>query len=265
MSFNFSPKIVTDGLVSFYDAGNNASLTNPIVSWNDLMVTGNHLSTGSAYGGAFPSTKDTGNLGNVAVTWPNYAWRNTTNSLPSSTCTILVWCRPYYYWNLFGGEPYAGIVSWGTRTNATPSNGILLSAQVPNSYGPIYVSSAYWYNDYVPSVLEIKRGKWNMVGLIARQGAILNNTTHICGNDSGLNFNTGTSAAYTRTLNFTNINLRIGLTDTSPSSFSGFRAFSGWIATVMIYNRELSTQEVQRNFDAHRGRFDLNQIRYDSP
>jgi hypothetical protein len=220
-----------------------------IPTWYDLGKSGND-SPFVTWGGLYSNLeKFPENGGNFDFYWfyRTYAGRNVTQNLPSGTCTILCWCSPNK--NYFDGpDTYNGLVSWGTRTNGTPSNAVLLSVNAL-SYPTIYVSSAYWYNDYVPNSLIVKTSEWNMVGLIARQGAITNNTTLICGNSLGLNYSTGTSSNYTKTLNFTNANLRIGCTDAG-----GTRRFDGKVVSVMIYNRELSTNEIERNYAAMKPR-----------
>ena len=70
-----------------------------------------------------------------------------------------------------------------------------------------------------------------------------NNTTLICGNSNGLNYVTGNSSDVNRYINTTNVNLAIGSTDIIS------RAFKGKIANVLIYNRELTSTEMQENAD----------------
>jgi hypothetical protein len=42
MAFNFSPKIVTNGLVLYLDAANTRSYSGSGTAWNDLTVNGNN-------------------------------------------------------------------------------------------------------------------------------------------------------------------------------------------------------------------------------
>jgi hypothetical protein len=245
MAFNFSPRVVYDNsLITYIDTGNNRSYTSGKSTWDDLTTSKNNV---TPTGNTAYNTENNGNF--VLDGAGDYLYLNTTSNLPSGTCTILCWCNPDD--TIASGETYTGLVSWGSRTNASPSNGILLSVSTASSPN-VYVSSAYWYNDYAPNDLPLIKSNWNMVGVIARQGAILNNTTLICGNSNGLIFSTGTSTQYTRTLNFTNANLRIGCTDSN-----GTRAFKGKIAVVMIYNRELSTEEISKNYNALKSRFGI--------
>jgi len=245
MAFNFSPKAVIDSsLIAYLDAGNVKSYYSGKSNWEDLTINNN---TVVASGNTYFDSQNNGSF--VFDGSSDYMFLNSPTNLPSGTCTILCWCNPDA--SQISIQDYIGLVSWGTRTNATPSNAILLA--VNNAASPsVYVSSAYWFNDYSPSNLLLDNGSWNMIGIVARQGAILNNTTLICGNSLGLNFSTGTSAAYTRTLNFTNINLRVGCTDSN-----GGRAFKGKIASVMIYNRELTQLEIAQNYNATKSRFGL--------
>jgi hypothetical protein len=244
MAFNFSPRIMSDNsLVMYLDAGNYRSYKSGNSTWNDLTLSKNNVT---------PVGNTTYNADNGNFTLDgsgDYLSLNTTTNLPSGTCTILCWCNPNS--TIAAGETYTGLVSWGSRTNANPSNAILLSVSTASSPN-VYVSSAYWYNDYAPNDLALIKDSWNMVGIVARQGGILNNTTLICGNQNGLSYSTGTSAQYTRLFNFTNANLRVGCTYSN-----GTRSFKGKIAVVMIYNRELSSTEISQNFNALKGRFGI--------
>jgi hypothetical protein len=247
MAFNFSPKIVTDGLISYFDAGNQVSANSSQTFWKDLIGRNDVTFAGN-------TVYNSQNNGNFTLDGTgDYLLRNTTTDLPSnntstSACTILSWCNPDP--GLANRGYYNGVVSWGTRTNASPSNAIDLCVDTPSTTA--YVGVAYWYNDYSPTTLPLNNNEWNMIGVIARGGTSTNNTTLICGNTLGLNFDTGTSAQYLRGMNFTNTTLRIGCTDSN-----GTRAFYGKIAMVMIYNRELSQKEIAQNYNALKGRFGL--------
>lgn len=68
MSFNFSPKIITDGLVLYLDAANNKSYISGSISWNDLtknqnistLVNGPSFNTGNGGSIVFDGVDDYG-------------------------------------------------------------------------------------------------------------------------------------------------------------------------------------------------------------
>lgn len=178
----------------------------------------------------------------------NYIYSNTPVNLPigSQNSTVIVWCKPD---STGPSNQYTGLVSYGARFSATPSNARLLSLYTSGT--TMYVSSAFWGNDYIPNTLAVTANAWNMVGMISRGAATTNNVTLLCGNSNGLTLQTGSSTSYTRGLNTTGSNLAIGCTD-----YPG-RYFKGQIDKVFIYNRELTTNEIQTLFNAHKSRYGL--------
>lgn len=176
-----------------------------------------------------------------------YIAQNSPVGLPTTQdSTVLVWCKPD---STGPTNQYTGLVSWGSRSVTTPSNSRLLSLYTSGT--TMYVSSAFWGNDYTPNSLAVTANQWNMVGMISRNITTTNNVTLYCGNANGLNSQTGSSSDYTKGLNTTAVNFAIGMTD-----YPG-RYFKGTIDKVMIFNRELSAAEIQQIFNAHRGRYGI--------
>jgi hypothetical protein len=114
-----------------------------------------------------------------------------------------------------------------------------------------YTSSAYWGNDYVPQATAITLNSWNMVGMLAYGAPTTNNTTLLAGSSPVISYVTGNSGNYTAGLVTTSINLAVASTD-----YPG-RYFKGQIGVVMFYNRALTTDEIQQNYYALRGRFGI--------
>ena len=172
-----------------------------------------------------------------------------TPDLPTGTGnkTILTWVWPD---STGPANQYTGLVVYGGRSSSTPSDAVGLSLYTSGT--TMYVSSAYWSNDFTPNNLPVTANSWNMVGMIARGAPTTNNTTLICGNASGVNYVTGSSSNYARGLSTTSVNLTIGCLDAA-----GGRYMKGKISQVMIFNRELSTDEISQMFNAHRGRYGL--------
>lgn len=164
--------------------------------------------------------------------------------------TVIVWCKPYS-----SGMPtntsYTGLVTWGSRSTTTPSGTRALSLNT--SASTWYVSSAFWGNDYVPNNANVSvvKDQWNMVGMIARGNATSNNVTLMSGNANGFNTITGSSSNASRTLNTTSGSLSLGCLDLPG------RYFSGEIALVQIYDRELTAEEYEYIFKTTKARFGL--------
>lgn len=235
--------IVTSGLTFCLDAGFTPSYPSTNTTWYDVGGTTNgNLTNGPSF--------NSGNGGYITFDGADDAViQYTTNlSAASGTKTVLCWCWPD---STGSANTYIGLVSWGGRGNSNPSDSILLSLNTNSSTW--YVSSAYWYNDYLPDNLTVNKNAWNMVGIIARQQSTpnSNNTTLICGNSNGLSYSTGNSSDVNRSISTTNMNLSIGSTDIIS------RVFKGRIAIVLIYSRELSTSEITQIYNAQKSRFGL--------
>lgn len=235
MALTHSPQILLNNLVLFYEANNPRSG----VHFKNLISNNNDLSLGTS----ISSSSDGSPLfKKIFFGGTNQYLFNNTPVLPSGTqdSTIICWCRPD---STATPSTYTGLVSYGGRSN---TNSRLLSLNT-NGGSTIYVSSAYWSNDYVPNNLLVTPDAWNMVGMVTRGSALANNTTLFCGNATGLSFSTGnsTTSAVQAT---TSTNLAIGCTD-----YPG-RYFKGEMFAVLIYDRELTQIEIASHFAALRGR-----------
>lgn len=211
------------------------------VNWWDLSGYDNNASLNGTVPFGVNSLTFDGTAGNY--------YSKSTLSIPTANNnrTILCWTYPD---STGPSNGYTGLVAFGGRASTTPSDSILLSLQTLTSTW--YVGSAYWSNDYNPANLPINKDAWNMVGISANSLGIQNNTKLICGNSSGLNSVIGSSSMYSKGLAVTNNYLTVGCTDNG-----GGRPMKGKIAVVLVYNRELSNDEITQNFNAFRGRFGI--------
>ncbi len=242
MSYNNGPKIVTDNLSLCFDAANLKSYPRTGTTWFDLVNSANDGTINNT-----PTFSTEGN-GCLVFNGTNQYIRTVSPSLPTGNGnkTVLIWTKPD---STGPSDTYTGLVSYGGRSCANPSDAVLLSMNTTSS--TYYISSAYWCNDYVPNNLTINKDAWNMIGIIARGAATTNNASLICGNSSGLAKVTGSSSSYTYGLNTTSSNLCVGCTDVPG------RYMKGSIAMVMIYNKELTDSEIVQNFNATKSRFRL--------
>lgn len=244
MSLSHGPSIVKSGLVMCLDAANKKSYSGAGTVWSDMIDGVNNtptmVGTVTANAGSFtfPGV-DTNYFYDATISLPNIT--------TASAITILCWCKPD---STGPANPYSGLVAIGEGAATGLSNAILLS--INTKLSNYYVGSAYFFNDYIPNNLVVTKDAWNMAGIVARTAATTNNTTLVLGNASGLSYSTGSSSSYTKGLAVAQTKLRIGCTD-----YTGARPMKGDIAVVLIYNRELTTQEISQNFNALRGRFGI--------
>ena len=88
MAFNYSPKIVTDGLVLALDAANVKSYPGSGTTWNDLSRGGNN---GILINGP---TFNSGNGGSIVFDGVNdYSQTENTINLVNKSFTIITWCN----------------------------------------------------------------------------------------------------------------------------------------------------------------------------
>ena len=234
----------------------------------DLHVTKNESSFANFYPGARTEVlKDWTNRSGTTFTttdpvystseYNNFSYNGSTSrsyslsaaGLPSGSGnkTIIAWIKPTA--SQVASTSYIGIVAYGLRGDSTPSSAILLS--ITNTSGTThYVSSAYWNNDYVPDTNVVDNDQWNMIGMVARGAATTNNTTLFRFSSSGESITTGTSSSYTKGLNTQAQQITVGCTD-QPTG----RNFSGEIGQVLIYDGELTTNQIREIYNQTKGNY----------
>lgn len=234
----------------------------------DLHVTKNE----SSFANFYPGTRSTvlqdwtGRSGTSFTTvdpvystsaYNNFSYNGSTSRSYSSSAsglpagsgnkTVIAWIKPTA--SQVTSTSYIGIVAYGGRASTTPSDSVLLS--MTNTSGTThYVSSAYWSNDYVPNTNVIDNDQWNMIGMVARGAATTNNTTLFRFSSSGESISTGSSSSYTKGLNTVATNLTIGCTD-----YTTGRNFSGEIGQVLIYDGELTTDQIRKIYNQTKGNY----------
>jgi hypothetical protein len=229
MGLNHSPKIVTNGLVLCLDAASQKSYPGSGTTWTDLSGKGNNgtLVNGVGY--------NSGNLGSLVFDGVDDLCRTT---LPVSTLSsIFTVCVFFNLTSLTSSNPNAvskrlisadassGNTKWciGVTPNSdflfAGSGGSEKTLRFPISLNQIYFV-ALTHNTSTYSL-------W------------LNNETKILNDSSNINASS-----------FGNISIacRPNTTD---------RLWTGNVFSCSIYNRVLSGQEIQQNFNALKGRFGL--------
>jgi hypothetical protein len=223
MAYNFSPKVITDGLILYLDAANTKSYPGSGTTWTDLSRGGNNgtLTNGPTF--------NSGNGGSIVFDGTN-DFISILGSTSITTATLLIWV----YRN--GAQPnYAGIF----YSRGFQANGMSFFSTTNNlSYTWNSSSGTFSFN----SNLNVPNLQWSMCAVsISATNAIL-----YVGSSSGL-----LSATNNVSNSSTIVN---GLRIASDAFWSPFR---GNVSNAMFYNRALSQTEILQNFNATKGRYGL--------
>ena len=220
MSIGYGPRIVTEGLVLALDAADRNSYPGSGTTWTDLSGRGNNgtLQNGVGYSGD--------NGGSLSFDGVDDYVSIGTSGFPfgSSAGTLSAWART----NTISGG-YRWIVSYGTgTTNQSRFLGI---------NGTTYYFGGY-ANDIIASGVPVNT--WiNMVGVYDGTNASMYINGILVSGPTAKSWNTVAS------------NAQLGR-QTNNSEY-----WSGNISQVSVYNRALTAQEIQQNFNALRGRFNI--------
>ena len=222
MAFNFSPRIVTDGLVLYLDAANSKSIVSGSTTWNDLSRGGNN---GTLINGP---TFNSGSGGSIVFDGSNdYALISPISNI--TYCTYVLWLKwgeSGVFNTIFGNETGGSLNAFGIRQRA--NNNYMLA---PGGGSPSIVESTADLSTY---------SNWHMITALINGGKAqiyINGILKAEANYTGQNTSSN--------------NFYIG------ALYSLGEAFLGNISIVQIYNRALSSQEVLQNYNATKTRFGL--------
>jgi hypothetical protein len=251
MAFYRGPQIVKDGLVLWLDAANDKSYTSGSAIWRD-MSGNNYNFTGSgnygySNGGIIFNRNNAANTGTI-FTLSNIANQLKIENFLSSSFTIETWILPQTLSasNVNPTEVLQGIVIWpGYHNGPTIDPTSLLFCGIWNStrtgiFGMAASSSVMTTQKYQQIVTTINYGSTISNGYVNGVLVFTTGSKPV----SAMTSATGTPA---NTLN-------IGAARTTDD----YRWFyTGSISVVKLYNRALTPSEVQQNFNALRGRYNL--------
>jgi hypothetical protein len=237
MAFNYSPKIITNGLVLYLDAANPKSYLSGSTKWNDLTKT---RAIGSLINGL---TFDSGSLGSIVFDGvDDYANLGVNPSCYSpSGFTIDAWVK-------FLISP----------TQANP----ILSIYTGTGYEYVFGSSGNylygWVYDQLNNAYRGRRapltpssGTWQNLTMIY-DGGIIPTSVRLYLN--GIQFdNTNFSGGGT----FASIKNSSTPMIIAQSNGGLGGPSKGNIANLKFYNRVLTVTEIQQNFNAMKSRFNL--------
>jgi len=220
MAFSRGPSIVTDGLVLALDAANHKSYPGSGITWYDLSGNGNNTTLYNS------PTYTNNNIHTFNFDESNdYAKVDNTGILSTTAYTKIAAFRPESSTaNIISGGSGDGQHAFWMNATSTNLNSGHNGAWATVSYSPGNMLNQWWI------------------------GAVTFNTS--TGWVLYLNGEQVDTSASTTT--FTNGNtVRIGAYNDASNLFDGD------IANVLIYNRVLSPEEVQQNYNATKSRFEL--------
>lgn len=223
MATNYSPKIVTDGLVLCLDAANTKSYPGSGTTWSDLSGNGNN---GTLVNGVNYSATDRGLLFDGSN---NYVTMEIQNPYAE---TIIVWAKSNSAtWN-----------DYGWISSSRRQNGHIIHPNIGDKSVFIYILS--------------QSAGYSLVGQYTVDDITIPH--QYCVTTNGSNQHVGyldseemfvSNSAITRTQSLLNTTYTVGRDDTSD------RYGNGFIYSVYRYNRALTAAEISQNFQALRGRY----------
>lgn len=236
MSVAYNPRIVTDGLVLYLDAGNAKSYPGSGTQWLDLSGLGNHatLVNGPTFSGGsmvFAGANDYGVVSNnidlsstSAVTY--CAWVKTTQS------NTAIWCEHSVDFN---SNPNAFLVDLGESGGA---GSFQFSDRGSNGYNIVYTTPGYNDNTWHYFSATSDRSLTASAQISLYVDAVYDTILHP-------SYRSNNSNNYS-----------------SFPFYIASRAGAGYFSicnmgVVHLYNRALTQAEILQNFNALRGRYGI--------
>jgi hypothetical protein len=227
------PDVVENGLVLALDAGNSKSYPGSGTTWTDLSGNGNNgtLTNGPTFDGD--------NLGSIVfdgtddrVVIPHNSSQNPTE------ITICSWVNQTDILNLSGRNPN-------------------IIGKTGNSGYRVRINGGF--NTNVGSIVFFDRGSTNNITTL--DGLVFSGSWYFIvgtGSAAGLKIYLNGTLQASNTTSFGGYTSTGDLAVGAASSGNDFsEQFYGKISQTLLYNRELTAQEIQQNYNATKSRFGL--------
>lgn len=237
MGLIYSPKIVTSGLIMYLDAADRNSYAGSGTVWNDLSGNGNDVTlyNGPTNNGRYFSFDGTNQYGQVSNNL-----QTQVNNASATTVSVLA--------NVKFIEHVDNLIGWG---NANPIEGVVrtwgIYARGANLYAGYPSTSITSDNGLVAS--SIIYNDWYFLTAIFDSNTMTGNKFN---GSSALTFD---SRGILSTNTWKEISTSYPITIAKTSYFGRYMQTD--IAQVKVYNRALSAQEIQQNYNATKTRFGL--------
>lgn len=227
MSFSYSPKISTNGLVLYLDAANRASYTSGSITWNDLSRGFNNGTLINE------PTFNSANNGSIVFNGVNnYVEVTNSNNLniTGSSITVSVWVK----FNNTGN--YKTIFVKDAPSSNSTGYQIYISNTEKSRWG---ISTTSGFNFMFGSTLSTNTW-YNIVGTYD------GTTNYLYENGVLINSQSCTGTI----INSSAYNIRMGI-------YRGSESLNGNIAMAQVYNTFSTPQTVLQNYNATKTRFGL--------
>ena len=241
MGIQYSPKIVTDGLVLCLDARNTKSYSGSGTIWNDL--------SGNNYNGTLTNSPlfVSGTLSfdgindYIALSSPGDRFSWTPSGVGMNSMSIELWIKSSDTNGYYISKPWNG----GGEYNYTVTH---------NAFNCRVGSSGVGGENYGISFSSLATDRWEHIVCVATP-------TQMGVYRSGIINANLTNHNITKNIPNSNSNLSLSLMTLYPygEGWAGItsHAISGNMANFKLYNRLLSASEVLQNYNAIKGRFGL--------
>jgi hypothetical protein len=237
MAFNYSPKVVTDGLVLYLDAANPNSYVSGSTTWRDISRSGNNgtLVNGPTF------NRSSGGVLNFDGT-DECVLTNTSviTSVTDFTIDIIILYNS-------SNPVISSVFGYGIPPDSNSNLGFMLHAMEGGFY------------------LLISDGT-NRPSGVSISGLVNNSINHLTfvvkSNGVTKAYKNGTFLSTSTPSSFTTINVNSSFIvamgrDVRYNTGTSLRHFLGGIFSTKLYNRELTTSEVRQNYNATKTRFGL--------
>jgi len=272
MGFSFGKSIVTEGLVFYLDAANKQSYPGSGTTWTDIIGTNNGTLNNN------PSF-DNSNAGNIDFDGTDdYISLGTTLGNAFTSITVSAWVNPeelsqtngQRYYIIHGDDNSSGgtysifNLFFGCLENPTNFPGFangqyiifgVRSTSQGSPQRPITLADNAAWVQYINGCAFGKNDT------LIQEGIWVNVTGTYDGSETKIYINGILSGTSNSQPDSTNRSVSGNMLTTSTprqiSSSGGTTDFNGKISNTQIYNRALSSTEVQQNYNALKGRFGL--------
>jgi hypothetical protein len=235
--FKNTPPIVSNGLVLYLDAGNRRSYVSGSTAWNDLSGQNNN---GTLNNGPLFSDNVGGNIVFDGINdWVSTSYKLIEGTDASRPIILSFWINP------------------NPVQSAVTNNPIFIGSAFYSGFGLQYTGTVYriWLrmtSGTYADTLPLTPGQFQYVTLVWGGSEDSKIYSYINGN-----LNSQRSITYSNfNQNLNSYPLRVALAYTSGgSAATGY--FTGNIANLKVYHRNLSAQEILQNYNATKSRFNL--------
>jgi hypothetical protein len=228
MAINYSPKIITDGLVLYLDAANTKSYVSGSTTWNDISRGGNNgiLVNNPTFNPNFGGSLSTNSSAYIDFNTPTQ-----NNPLELTIEMVCIFnSTPFIRWITYGQSDTSPLQNRITlrSSNAPPSFNLSITVYANQTTGELLHSTNFLKTSPNPTYITLTLSNTGVFTIYVN----------------------GTPSITSVTPNF--VNWSIG---NNPSRIQNVDTNNLYL--FKVYNRALTQQEITQNYNATKGRFQL--------